>query len=118
MKKNLWMFRFLSTSHRVTGTESLHEEIDSCWSNPKNSSTMTVRKILPAVIHYLFNVNKPDYYKGKQCMKNFCKDLKNPVTKITNFKRLKILPLTEKDNKSYYKQKHCYICKNKFNSDI
>ena len=58
------MFRFLSTSHRVTGTESgteSHEEIDSCWSNPKNSSTMTVGNILPAVIHYLFNVNKHDY---------------------------------------------------------
>ena len=55
------MFRLLSTSHRVTGTESLHEEIDSCWSNPKNSSTMTVGNILPAVIHYLFNVNKHDY---------------------------------------------------------
>ena len=29
-----------------------------------------------------------------------------------------MLPLTEKDNKSYYKQNLCYICKNKFNSDI
>ena len=33
--------------------------------------------------------------------------------KITYFERLKMLPLTEKENKSYYEQKNCYICKNK-----
>ena len=29
--------------------------------------------------------------------------------KKSNFERLKMLPLTEKENKSYYKQKLCYI---------
>ena len=38
--------------------------------------------------------------------------------KITNSERLKMLPLTEKEDKSHYKQKLCYICKSKFNSDI
>ena len=38
--------------------------------------------------------------------------------KIANFERLIVLPLTKKENKSYYKQKLYYICKNKFNIKI
>ena len=51
-------------------------------------------------------------------MKNFCKDLRKHVMKIANFEKLKMLTLTENGNKSYYKQKLCYICKYKFNSNI
>ena len=36
----------------------------------------------------------------------------------TNFGKLKMLPLIENENKSYCRQKLCYICKNKFNSNI
>ena len=38
-------------------------------------------------------------------MKNFCKDLKEHVMNITNFERLKILPLTGNESKHYRKQK-------------
>ena len=38
--------------------------------------------------------------------------------KVTYFKRLKMLPLREKENQSYYKQNFCNLFKNKFNSDI
>ena len=38
--------------------------------------------------------------------------------KITNFEGIKLFLLTEKEKKSYYKEKLCYMCKNKFNSDI
>ena len=38
--------------------------------------------------------------------------------KIANSVRLKMLPLTEKESKSFYKQKLCCICKHKFKSDI
>ena len=39
--------------------------------------------------------------------------------KMTNFvERLKMLPMAQKENKSYYKQEPCYICKQKFYSDI
>lgn len=34
--------------------------------------------------------------------------------KITNFEMLKLLPLSEKDSKSYYKKEPCSICKKKF----
>ena len=38
-------------------------------------------------------------------MKNFCKDLREQVMEITNFEKLKMLPLTENENESYYEQK-------------
>ena len=50
-------------------------------------------------------------------MKNVCKDLTEYVMNITNFKRLNMLPLTEKQ-KSYFKQKFCILCKSKFNTDF
>ena len=51
-------------------------------------------------------------------MKNFLKGSREHVMKITNFKKLKMLPLIEKRKKPHYKQKFCYIYKNSFNSDI
>ena len=32
-------------------------------------------------------------------------------------KKKKMIPLTENENKSYEKQKVCYICKKEFNTD-
>ena len=64
------------------------------------------------------NKNKPNYYRGKDCMKNFCDDFRKHLMKLINFERLKTLPLTEELEESYYKQNVCYICKIKFNSDI
>ena len=42
-------------------------------------------------------------------MKNFCKDLREHVTKIINYEKKEMIPLTDKENKSYHKQKPCYI---------
>ena len=44
-------------------------------------------------------------------MKRFCKDLKEYGTKITNYEKKDMIPLTAEGNKSYKKQKVCYICK-------
>ena len=61
--------------------------------------------------------NKRNYYRDNDCIKNVCKDLTEYVMNITNFKRLNMLPLTEKQ-KSYFKQKFCILCKSKFNTDF
>ena len=47
------------------------------------------------------NKYKHDYYRGKYCMKNFCKDLreiKNVIIKNVTIENL-MLPLTEEENK-------------------
>lgn len=42
-------------------------------------------------------------------MRNFCKDLKEHATKVIDYKKLKILPLREEENKSYNKQKNRHM---------
>ena len=61
--------------------------------------------------------NKLDFYRGKDCMETFCKDLKEPATKIINYEKKKrkekekeMIPLTSEERKLYTKQKICYIC--------
>ena len=50
-------------------------------------------------------------------MKRFCKDLKNHATKIIDFKKKTMIPLTKEENDNYNKENTCYICKKDFNND-
>ena len=90
-------------------TEPLLEKIDTFYNNPEKSSTTKVNEC--TACGYSLEI---EMIRFKDGTKNFCKDLKEHAMKISNFERLKMLPLTEKD-KSYYKQKLYYICKNRFN---
>ena len=56
--------------------------------------------------------NRRYFYRGKDCIEKFCKDLKEHGTEITDFEEM--IPLTNKEIKSYEKQKVCHICKKKF----
>ena len=56
--------------------------------------------------------NKLDSYKGEDCMGRFCKDLRDHAMKTINYEEKEMIPLTDNENKSYEKQKVCYICKN------
>ena len=49
--------------------------------------------------------------------KNVWKDLKEHETKATSREELKMLSLTEEENKSRSKQRVCYICRNNFNNN-
>ena len=48
---------------------------------------------------------KLDFYKSEDCMERFCKDLKENAMEIINYKEKEIIPLTNKEHKSYAKQK-------------
>ena len=58
--------------------------------------------------------NKGSYYRGKNCMKMFCKDLRNLAMKIINYKKKEMIPLNNEKKESYGKQKVCYICEKEF----
>ena len=67
--------------------ECLLEKIDTCHNNPKKSSTTKITKHV-AFGYSLFThcsvdatKNRLDYYRGKDCMKNFSKDLKSTEQK-------------------------------------
>ena len=44
-------------------------------------------------------------------MNKFCKDLREHVTKIINYEKKKMIPLTTKEKIYHNKQKICYMCK-------
>ena len=50
-------------------------------------------------------------------MKRFSDDLKRHATKIMSYEKREIVPLTNEENKSYLKQKVCYICPKKISTD-
>ena len=56
-------------------------------------------------------------YRGRDCMKRFCKNLKEDTTKVIKFEKKEVIPLTDEENKSYEKQNVCYICKKEYNTD-
>ena len=61
--------------------------------------------------------NRRYFYRGQDCIENFCKDLKELGTEIINFKEKEMIPLTNKEIKSSEMQKVCYICKENFCDD-
>ena len=57
------------------------------------------------------------YYRGEDCMKMFCKDLKDQAKKIINYEKKEMIPLTDKEKESYENQKICHICEKEFSTD-
>ena len=101
--------------------ECLLEKMDTCYNNPNESSTTEVNKHTPSVYSLFTHCscdkkNKLDYYRGKDCMKKFCKDLREHATKIINCEKKKMIPLTIKEEIYHNKQNVCYICKKEFDT--
>ena len=46
-------------------------------------------------------------------MKNFCLDLREHATKIINYEKKEMTPLTKEEKKMHRRQKKYYICKKK-----
>ena len=92
-------------------------------NNPEESSTTEINKHTTSgyslFTHCSFDKtkNKFDYYRGEDCMKEFCRDLRKHLTKIINYQKKKMISLTKKEEKNHNKQKVCYICKKEFNID-
>ena len=90
-----------------------------CQNNPKNSDTEKKAKQKPSGYAWcsicLFDDTKTKcyFYTGKDCIEKFCNDLKELGTKMINFKKKELIPLINKEIKSYEKQSICYICEKK-----
>ena len=87
------------------------EKMNTCHSNPEKSSTTKINKHTPSsyslYTHCSFETakNQLDYYKGKNCMKYFCLDLREYATKIINYEKKEIIPLTKKEEKNITSKK-------------
>ena len=91
----------------------------TCQNNPNKSYTTKINKHTPSgysiFTHCSFDEskNKLNYYRADDCMKKFCKDLREHSTKI-NYEKKKMIPLTTEEKIYHNKQKICYICKKEF----
>ena len=68
--------------------ESLLEKMNTCHNNPEKLLTTKINEHTPSgyslFTHFSFDTTKNnlDYYRGKNCMKKFCLDLREHATKI------------------------------------
>ena len=103
--------------------ESLLEKMKTCYDSLEKPSTTKINKHTPSG-YSLFTYcsfdetkNKIDCYRGEDCMKKFCLDLREHATKIINYEKEEMIPLTKKEEKKHNKQKVRYICRKEFNTD-
>ena len=103
--------------------ESLLEKTNPRYNDPEKSSTTKINKHVPSgcslYTHCSFDntKNKLDYYRGKYCMKEFCKALRKYGGRIIYWEKTQMILLTDKENKSHENQKRCYICNKTFTKD-
>ena len=92
----------------------------SCQNNPEKSYTEKKAKHEPSGwamftrCSFDKKENKLNYYRGKDCIEKLCKKIKESANEIINREKKEIIPLTNKEIKSYEKQKVYHICKEKF----
>ena len=92
--------------------------MSTCINNPNELSTTEINKHTPLgysiITHCSFDEsqNKLNYYRKDDCMNKFCKDLREHGTKIINYEKKKMIPLTTKEKIYHNKQKYVTCVKN------
>ena len=95
--------------------ECLLLKINTCNNTPNKS--YTIAKELHKTSGYFLlkscsfdkSENKQTYYRGRDCMKRFCDDLKEHVTRIVNYEMKLMGLLTEEEKKSHENQVVSYM---------
>ena len=78
--------------------ECLLEKMSTCQNNPNESSTTEINKHIASGYSLFTHCSfKLDHYRSKDCMKKFCKDLREHATKIINYEKKKMIPLTTEE---------------------
>ena len=102
--------------------ECLLLKMNTCNNNPNKSYTTAKATHKPSGYSLLTSCsfdtseNKQTYYRGTDCMKRFCDDLKH-LTSITNYEMKPMDLLTEEEKESYKNQELCHICDKEFCTD-
>ena len=91
--------------------ECLLRKINTCNNNPEKSHTEKKATHRPSGYSLAtcssFDKSKTECkcYRGKDCMKMFFKDLKDQATKIINYEKKEMIPLTDEEKKKRENQK-------------
>ena len=103
--------------------ECLLRKINTCKNNPEKSYTEKKATHRPSgyslVTCCSFDKSKNErkYYRGEDCMKIFCEDLKDQAMKIINYEKKEMIPLTDEEKETHENQKIRYICEQEFCMD-
>ena len=103
--------------------ECLLLKTNTCNNNPNKSYTTVKALHEPSGYSLLISCsfykseNKQTYYRGRDCMKRFRDDLKEHITRITNYEMKPMDPLTEEEKESYKNQELCHTCEKEFCTD-
>ena len=92
----------------------------SCQNNPDKS--YTEKKAIHEPCGYSLDLissfdlkeNKHSVYRGNDCIKKFCKELKELGIKIINYEQKEVISLTDKEKEYYENQKTCNLCQTGF----
>ena len=58
--------------------------------------------------------SRHNFYREKDCIERFCKDVKELAIEISNYRKKEMIPLIDESIKLYKRQKGCRICKKEF----
>ena len=103
--------------------EFLLLKINTCDNDPNKSYTIAKATHKPSGYSLVTccsfdkSENEQTYYRGKDCMKKFCDDLKEHVNRIISFDMKPMIPLTDEEKESYENQQLCHICEKEFCTD-
>ena len=61
-----------------------------------------------------YEQNEQTFYRAKDCIKRFCRKLKELCLRVVNYEKREIKPLTVNENIYYEYQKKRHICNKKF----
>ena len=101
----------------------LLQKINTCSNNPDKSYTEKKATHRPSGYSFVTcwsfdkSKNECNYYRGEDCMKIFCKDLKDQANKIINYEKKEMIPLTNQEKESNENQKICHIYEKEFSTD-
>ena len=58
-----------------------------------------------------------DYYRGKDCLKKFCQDLKRQAKLVVDYEKKEMIKLTKEEQYKHDSRKVCFLCKKTFFED-
>ena len=97
--------------------------MDTCINDPNKSSTTKINKheicgySLITQCSFDEKRNAIDYYRGKDCFRKFCQDLRKQSKLIVDYEQKEMIELTEEEQYKYQTRKLCFICKKTFFED-
>ena len=102
---------------------SLLRKMDTCANDPSKSSTTQLNKHEICAYSLFTNSsfdekkNVIDNYRGKDCLKKFCQDLKKHARLIVDREKKEMIKLTEEKSFKHYIEDKCFLCEKQFFED-